>query len=217
MEESDLISIVLAEELALVREGIARVCESADRFRVVAQCADGNAALEAVQLHKPRLALVDLQIPKLFSLELIRKAREADLPTRFLVLASRGDRKTALEALKAGANGFVLKSSPAAQLTEALRSVHAGTVYITPDLQFDKLFFSSKPSANDDPIQSLSSREYQVFCLLVDGTRAKEIAARLELSPKTVDTYRASLMRKLDIHDVAGLVKFAIGRDLVAL
>jgi len=218
MEESDHISIVLGEELALIRDGIARVCESVTGFRVVAQCADGNAALEAIQLHKPDLAVIDLQIPKLFSLELIRKAREADLPTRFLVLASRGDRKTALEALKAGANGFLLKSSPAVQLTEALRHVHSGTVYVTPDLQFDKLFFSSKPAAsNDDPIQTLSSREYQVFCLLVDGTRAKEIAARLELSPKTVDTYRASLMRKLDIHDVAGLVKFAIGRDLVTL
>jgi len=206
---------VLAEELALVRDGIARVCES-EGFRVVALCADGAAALEALELHKPDLAVIDLLIPKLFSLELIRKARETGLPTRFVVLANRGDRKTALEAMRAGANGFLLKSSPAAQLIEGLRQVRGGSMYVAPELQFDKLFFGAKLPLNTDPMDSLSSREYQVFRLLVDGTRAKEIARRLELSPKTVDTYRASLMRKLGIRDVAGLVKFAIVRDLVA-
>jgi DNA-binding NarL/FixJ family response regulator len=215
MTEADTISIVLAEELALVREGIARLCERVDGYQVVAQCCDGASALEAVLLYRPEIALIDLQIPKLFSLELIRKAREADLPTRFIVLATRGDRKTALEALRAGANGFLLKSGPAAQLPEALRHVVAGSVYVTPELQFEKVFFTAKLPRNVDPLDNLSSREYQVFRLLIDGIRAKEIAARLELSPKTIDTYRASLMRKLDIHDVASLVKFAIQRDLV--
>ena len=217
MQEAEYTSIVLAEELALVRDGIARVCESAEGFHVVEQCSDGAAAFDAVKRHRPDLAIIDLQIPKLFSLELIKHARESDLPTRFLVLANRGDRKTALESLGVGANGFLLKSAPAAQLIEGLRHVRAGSVYVTPELQFEKLFFTSKLPVTADRMDSLSSREYQVFRLLVDGTRAKEIAARLELSPKTVDTYRASLMRKLDIHDVAGLVKFAIGRDLVTL
>jgi DNA-binding NarL/FixJ family response regulator len=80
----------------------------------------------------------------------------------------------------------------------------------------DKIFSPGQRSIPDDPLEALSAREYQVFTLLVEGTRAKEIAARLDLSPKTVDTYRASLMRKLDIHDVASLVKFAIQRDLTS-
>jgi DNA-binding NarL/FixJ family response regulator len=215
MAEASTNTIVLAEELAMIREGIAQVCEREDGYQVVAQCSDGAAALAAVLHHKPSIAIIDLQIPKLFSLELIRKAREIELATRFIVLAVRGDRKTALEALRAGANGFLLKSGPAAQLLEALRNVSAGSVFVTPELQFEKVFFTAKLPRTVDPIDNLSSREYQVFRLLIDGIRAKEIAARLELSPKTIDTYRASLMRKLDLHDVASLVKFAIQRDLV--
>jgi DNA-binding NarL/FixJ family response regulator len=215
MAEASTNTIVLAEELAMIREGIAQVCEREDGYQVVAQCSDGAAALAAVLHYKPSIAIIDLQIPKLFSLELIRKAREIELATRFIVLAVRGDRKTALEALRAGANGFLLKSGPAAQLLEALRNVSAGSVFVTPELQFEKVFFTAKLPRTVDPIDNLSSREYQVFRLLIDGIRAKEIAARLELSPKTIDTYRASLMRKLDLHDVASLVKFAIQRDLV--
>ena len=200
----------------MIREGIAQVCERENGYQVVAQCADGAAALQAIFHHSPTIAIIDLQIPKLFSLELIRKVRDSELATRLIVLAAKGDRKTALEALQAGANGFVLKSGPAAQLLDALRQVNAGNVYVTPELEFERVFYLSKIPRVLDPLDNLSSREYQVFRLLIDGIRAKDIASRLELSPKTIDTYRASLMRKLDIHDVAGLVKFAIQRDLVA-
>ena len=119
--------------------------------------------------------------------------------------------------LRAGAAGFLLKSVDQAELLDALFRVRSGSIYISPQLEFEKLFFSTGTSSPaSDPIDMLSSREYQVFQLLVDGVRAKDIARRLQLSPKTIDTYRASLMRKLDIHDVAGLVKFAIQRDLTS-
>ena len=137
------------------------------------------------------------------------------MPTRLILMSARGDRKMALEALRAGANGFLLKSAPPSQLLDALSQVLAGSIYVSPDLQFERIFLSGKRNSSEDPIENLSSREYQVFQLLVDGVRAKEIASRLSLSPKTVDTYRASLMRKLDIYDVAGLVKFAIQRDMI--
>jgi DNA-binding NarL/FixJ family response regulator len=215
-EIDSTITILLAEELALVRAGIAHVCDFADGYNVIAQCGDGESAINGIMLHRPDIAVIDIQIPKLFSLEVVRKTREAGIPTRFVILAQRGDRRTALEALRAGANAFLLKSSPASQLIECLRTVTAGSVYVAPELQFEKVFFGPKLPKNLDPMEALSSREYQVFRLLIDGIRAKEIAARLELSPKTIDTYRASLMRKLDIHDVAGLVKYAIQRDLVA-
>lgn len=215
MVDLQQVTILLADEVALVREGIARVCEHNEQFYVVEQAPDGESALAKMRQYRPDIAIVDLQIPRLFSLELIRKAREEGLPTRFIVVASRGDRKTALEALRAGANGFVLKSSAASQVLDALKNVAAGSVYVSPELQFERVFFDTKASRSADPLETLSSREFQVFRLLVEGIRAKEIAARLELSPKTIDTYRASLMRKLDIHDVAGLVKFAIQRELV--
>jgi DNA-binding NarL/FixJ family response regulator len=102
-------------------------------------------------------------------------------------------------------------------LFETLSQIALGGIYFSPEFEIEKLFLSQRNTENTDPLDSLSSREYQVFSLLVDGIRAKEIAARLDLSPKTVDTYRASLMRKLDIYDVAGLVKFAIHRDLTSV
>ena len=118
--------------------------------------------------------------------------------------------------MRCGVNGFLLKSAPWNQLVEAFDQVLDGGVYVSPELELNRIFSPSGKPEPDDPLETLSMREHQVFSLLVEGIRAKEIAARLDLSPKTVDTYRASLMRKLDIHDVAGLVKFAIQRDLTS-
>ena len=99
-------------------------------------------------------------------------------------------------------------------MSDALSQFTQGGIYVSPQIEVTSLFSENAGRNEQDPLEALSSREFQVFSLLVEGVRAKEIAARLALSPKTVDTYRSSLMRKLDIHDVAGLVKFAIRRDL---
>jgi DNA-binding NarL/FixJ family response regulator len=215
MENIALTSLLIADEYPLIRDGIARLCEASGRFSVLEGCADGPAALERVLALRPDLALIDYAIPRLFSLELVRQIREGGGPTRALLMAARGDRKMALESLRAGATGFLLKSADGPELFEALHRVRSGSIYVSPQLEFEKVFLAPTSRARSaDPIESLSSREYQVFQLLVDGIRAKDIASRLQLSPKTVDTYRASLMRKLDIHDVAGLVKYAIQREI---
>jgi DNA-binding NarL/FixJ family response regulator len=211
------ITIVVAEELGLIREGISGLCETNGCFRVEGQCADGAAAIELLQTVKPDVAVVDFNIPRLFSLELVRRLKQMGSHTRFLILATKGDRKMALEALRSGANGFVLKSASSDHLLEALQQVAAGSIYVSPELQFERIFLTPRRAVPSDPLETLSSREYQVFQLIIEGIRAKEIASRLSLSPKTVDTYRASLMRKLDIHDVPGLVKFAIQRDLTSV
>jgi DNA-binding NarL/FixJ family response regulator len=130
------------------------------------------------------------------------------------VVSARKDRKTVLEVLRTGACGFLLKSSTAGQMAEALTQFCQGGIYVSPQIEVMSLLSDTRGGDAKDPLDLLSSREYQVFSLLIEGVRAKEIAARLSLSPKTVDTYRSSLMRKLDIHDVAGLVKYAIRRDL---
>lgn len=215
MDMAGTVTLLLGDEYALVREGIAQLCLPSKGYRIVAECSDGFSAFAAIQLHLPSIAILDIQLPKLHCLEVIRKSRHEGLPVRFIVLAGRAERKLALEAFRAGANAFVLKSAPSSQLEQALAAVASGSVFVAPEIEFEKVLLG--PSLRcSDPVERLSSREYQVFRLLVDGIRAKDIAARLELSPKTVDTYRASLMRKLDIHDVAGLVKYAIQRDLVA-
>src|ERR1700689_5318783 len=216
IREPKTYSILLADELTLVREGLAALCEAQAGFRVIGQCSAGAVALKLIETERPDIAVLDLNLPDLFALEIVRRVKEAGLTTKMVVLSTRRDRKTVVEALRCGVSAFLLKSGPANQLLEAFEQILDGGIYVSPQLELNKIFGPGQKSSMDDPLEMLSAREYQVFTLLVDGIRAKGTAARRELSPKTVDTYRASLMRKLDIHDVAGLVKFAIHRDLTS-
>jgi len=216
IREPKIYSILLADELTLVREGLAALCEQQIGFRVVGQCSEGAVALRMIEEHPPDIAVLDLHLPDLFALEIVRRMKDANIRTKVVVLSTRRDRKTVVEALRSGVSAFVLKSASSTQMLEAFEQILDGGIYVSPELELDKIFCPGQKSAGEDPIESLSAREYQVFSLLCEGVRAKEIAARLALSPKTVDTYRASLMRKLDIHDVAGLVKYAMSRDLTS-
>jgi DNA-binding NarL/FixJ family response regulator len=216
MEERRTLSIVVADDLSLLREGVVSLCESWG-FRVVAQCTEGTAALRVIRALHPDVAILDLSLPELDTLEVVRRVREAGLPVRLLVISMRDDRKTVMDTLRAGAQGYVLKTGPARYLHDAILQVMEGAVFVSPDLGPERLLAPPGEWPAGDPLDTLSAREHQVLRLLVEGLRAKEIAGRLDLSAKTVDTYRASLMRKLDIHDLAGLVKFAISRNLTTV
>ena len=218
VSEQRPVDVLIADELTLVREGLASLCNSIPGFHVVSQVGSAGAALAEIQRLQPALALLDLGLSDLAATEVIRRVRQSNLRTRCAVFSVRKDRKTVLEVLRTGACGFLLKTSTADQMADALAQFTQGGIYVSPQIEVMSLFGDgASRHTNEDPLESLSSREFQVFSLLVEGIRAKEIAARLSLSPKTVDTYRSSLMRKLDIHDVAGLVKFAIRRDLADL
>lgn len=211
-------SVVLADELTLFRDGLAAICEQTQQYRVVGQCADGAAAWNCLETLRPDIAVLDLHLAHHSVLEIIRQVRAAQFHTKMVLLALRPDRSTILDALRCGADAFLLKTAPGKQFLEALEHVTSDRIYLSPTLAIDDLVLNGSPRRRDrDPLATLSAREYQVFTMLVDGIRAKEIAARLEVSPKTIDTHRASLMRKLDIHDVAGLVKFAITRNLTSV
>ncbi len=209
------VEVLLADELTLVREGLAALCNAIEGFHVTSQVGTATAALAEIERLEPGLALLDLGLSDLAATEVIRAVREKGLRTRCAVFSVRKDRKTVLDVLRSGACGYLLKTSSAIQMADALGQFTQGGIYVSPQIEVMSLFGESSPrNPSDDSIDTLSSREFQVFSLLVDGVRAKEIAARLALSPKTVDTYRSSLMRKLDIHDVAGLVKYAIRHEL---
>ena len=215
--EPALTRVLVAGEQILLVEGLATLCNTIPGCSVVAQSASGQQALSDIQRAAPDIALIDLDLTDLLTVEVIRQVRAGDSKTRCAVLSARKDRKTVLEVLRSGACGFILKSSTRQQLAEAFQHILQGGIYVSPTIEMASLVAETSPARrNSDPLDTLSSREYQVFTLLVDGVRAKEIAARLSLSPKTVDTYRSSLMRKLDIFDLAGLVKFAIQRNLVS-
>lgn len=206
--------LIVAEELTLIREGLVLLCEDIPGCTVVAQCGDGAEVLTLVHRLQPDIAVLDLNIGVVYSVEVVRRLRESGSVTRFVILSTRRDRKTAVECVRAGVNAYVLKSGPVEDFRLAIEQSVSGAVYVSPLIEMDRA--NDNGHDDRDPLETLSSREHQVFSLLIEGIRAKEIAARLDLSPKTVDTYRASLMRKLDIHDVAGLVKFAIQRELTS-
>lgn len=206
------VSLLIADELPLVREGIAALCATRPGFRVAHQCADGEQALSAIRLWQPSVAVLDSGLSALFPLDLIRIVRSEGLPSRIVLMTATANRHLSLEALRLGASGVVLKSDPAGELLNAIQAAAEGRVYIAPSLEVGAS--RGREAREGSSLDRLSPREYQVFNMLVEGVRAKEIAARLELSAKTVDTYRSGLMRKLDIHDVAGLVRFAIQKRI---
>jgi DNA-binding NarL/FixJ family response regulator len=207
--------VLLADEFTLVREGLAALCRALPGFEVVSQVGTGQATVQEILRLAPDVALIDIGLSDLAASEVIRRVREQGSRTRCALISSRRDRKTVLESLRSGACGYLLKSSSATQLGEALNQLMQGGIYVSPQIEVSALFAEgSSRNRSTSPLEQLSSREFQVFSLLVEGVRAKEIAARLSLSPKTVDTYRSSLMRKLEIYDVAGLVKFAIQQQI---
>jgi DNA-binding NarL/FixJ family response regulator len=216
-EEGRKISIVLADDHTIVREGVASILGSESDFSIVGQASDGNEAVEMIRALVPDVAIVDLNMPKLHGIEVIRRTRKWNMQIHMGVLSISRDQKIVTEVLKIGANAYLLKDGPARHLVEAIRIIMDGGIYISPLLHPQTLLSAASRPAAADPLDSLSSREYQVFGFLVEGVRAKEIAARLDISPKTVDTYRSNVMRKLHIYDVPGLVKYALQRNLTSL
>jgi DNA-binding NarL/FixJ family response regulator len=206
-------TVVLADDHAIVREGFAAICE-ASGMRVLAQCSDGATAVQTVLTKQPDFAILDLHMPGMTGIEAIRRLRIAGCPSKLMILSISRDDRTVIEALRAGADAYLLKDGPARHLLEAIGYVRDGGQYVSPLLRGAGLFTKPEAAAADDPLASLSPREMEVFSYLVKGMRAKDIAELLHISPKTVDTYRATLMRKLNVHDIVGLVKFAIERNL---
>jgi DNA-binding NarL/FixJ family response regulator len=213
MQELAGTTVVLADDHAIVREGIAALCSS-HGMRVLGQVADGGAAIDMIADLNPDFAILDLHMPGMTGLEAIRKLRVGGCAVKLLILSISREENTVMEALRAGADAYLLKDGPSRHLLDAISFVRDGGVYVSPMLRGVGLFAKSEKSRPEDPLAALSPREMEVFSYLVNGLRAKDIADLLEISPKTVDTYRASLMRKLNVHDLVGLVKFAIERNL---
>jgi len=210
MDKSRSITVLLADDHGVVREGVAAYCMSQPELSVIAQCSDGEEAARTILDRAPDFAVIDLNMPRMNGLEVIRKVRAASSPTRIIVLSINRDAVVIQELFRCGADGYVLKDGPARHILDAIRYVSDGGKYTTPLLHAG----TSQGSEGEDPMSTLSPRELQVFAFLVDGMRPRDIARTLDLSPKTVDTYRASIMRKLEVEGIAGLVRYALSRSL---
>ena len=213
MPEIEAITVVLADDHAIVREGIAALCEAIG-MRILGQSADGAAAVQMIEALKPDFAILDLQMPQLTGVEAIRRLRVNRCPAKLMILSISREESAVTEALRAGADAYLLKDGPSRHLLDAISFVKDGGVYVSPALHGAGLFTKAEKTRPNDSVAALSPREMEVFSHLVNGRRGKDIAHLLEISPKTVDTYRASLMRKLNVQDLVGLVKFAIERNL---
>lgn len=211
MESLKPITMVLADDHGIVREGIAAFCSSRPDLKILGQSSDGGEALDLILALKPDFAVLDLNMPRLNGLEVIRRVRMAKSDTKLVVLSISRDENLIREIFRSGANGYLLKDGPARHLFDAINYILDGGQYLTPLIRRETIDVKREKK---DPLALLSKREYEVFSFLVDGMRPKDIAKILEISPKTVDTYRANIMRKLEVDGIAGLVRFAIQRNL---
>src|SRR2546425_2491311 len=168
------ISVVLADDHPIVRDGLVALCEEQPGLHIVGQCSDGLAAVEMIKALQPDFAIIDLHMPKLHGLEVIRKVREANSACKLVVLSISRDEKMVLEALRAGANGYLLKDGPARHLLDAISYIQDGGVYISPLLRREYLLEAPRKASAEDPLASLSRREYEVFSFLVDRMRPKD-------------------------------------------
>lgn len=205
------ITVLIADDHAVVRDGLKLLLESQQDIKVVALASNGREAVTLVKKLSPDVAVLDIAMPELNGIEAALRIREAAPRTRTIMLSMHATSEHVFRSLQAGAAGYLLKESAGSEVIKAVRAVHAGKRYLSENISNDGHFpVGSTAAGARSPIESLSKREREVLQLVVEGRSSAEIAAAINLSPKTVETYRSRLMQKLDVHDVASLVKFAL-------
>jgi DNA-binding NarL/FixJ family response regulator len=214
------IRVLLADDHALFRHGVRTLLAADPDLEVVGEASDAAEALAAARQFRPDIVLMDIGMRGLSSFEATRILRKERPETRVIFLSMYDDEDYLAECIEIGANGYVLKESPADQLLIAIREVRKGGSYLTPRLltRLVEDFRSRGPLAGRPPrFGSLTKRECEVLKMLAEGQSVKEIAARFDLSVKTVEAHKFNLMRKLNIHNKAQLVHYAIQKKVIRL
>ncbi len=213
-----MIRVVIADDHAVVLAGLRAVLRAAGDLEVVAEAADGRAAIDAVVRERPDLLLLDLSMPGLNGVEALRRVRELAPATRVVVLSMHAAPEYVRPALRAGAAGYLVKGPGLEDLVRALRAVAAGERFLGPEarrvVEADALDGGAARPVDD--LERLTAREREVLQLVAEGLTNREIAERLGVAPKTVDTHRTRLMQKLDLHDTAALTRYALRRGLIS-
>ena len=205
------IHILLADDHVMVRQGLRVLLEQVGMV-VIGEASDGQEALRMARAHRPDVAVLDIAMPHLNGLETARRLREAWPQIKVIVLTMHTEEPYVFAALQAGAVGYVLKSQAAVDIVQAIHDALHGAIYLSPRVAnaVVQAYLTCAPL----PPDPLTSREREIVQLIAEGRTTKEIAARLGLSVKTVESHRINLMRKLDIHETATLVRYAIRRGL---
>jgi DNA-binding NarL/FixJ family response regulator len=210
---------MLVDDHAIVREGVRHVLAATPGVEVVGEAGDGDTALTLAQDCQPDVVVLDLSLPGLSGLEVARQLRQLLPAVRILILSVHDHAEYVVGAVRAGAQGYLRKDSSPAELREALRAVAGGESYFSPPVARQlSAAVRGEATGDDTPgrLARLTPREREVLCGVAGGETSREMAARLGLSPRTVEAYRDSLARKLDIRTVAGLTRFAVEAGLVS-
>jgi len=210
-------TIILSDDHEVVRRGLQAVIEASPDFCVIGQASNGLEAADMAERLQPDVLVVDVVMPLLNGLEVARRVVRQSPHTRVIILSMYDDEAYVLEALRAGAKGYVLKGSKSEDIVEAIREVVAGRYYLSAPLSERAIqaYVEKAKSVALDSYDMLTDREREVLQMMAEGQASKEIASRLSISPRTVDVHRSNVMRKLDMHSHTDVILFAMRRGLL--
>lgn len=219
-EKQKKIRLLLVDDHPIVLEGIKSHLAAQAELEVVGEAANGQEGVRKAKQLLPDIVLMDISMPHMNGLEAMTQLRKRVPSSKIMVLTMHDNREYIAQIIRLGARGYVMKDTSPAELIQAIKLVHAGEVVFSPTASrvlLDELVNGGKPRADQPAAMQLSDREREVLVLIADGCSNKEIADRLGVAVRTTETHRERIMRKLDIHTVAGLTKFAIARGMVQL
>jgi DNA-binding NarL/FixJ family response regulator len=207
--------VLLVEDHGLVRAGFRALLDGISGVQVVGEAADGRSGLSMISLKKPHVVLMDIALPKLNGLEVLERVVKDHPKVQVVMLSMHANEEYVSRALRGGARGYVLKDADISELELALRAVAEGNVYLSPAVSKSMVDDYMRRVRSQGSPHALTERQQEVLRQVAEGKNTKEIAYRLQLSIKTIESHRAQLMKRLNIHDVAGLVRYAIRAGLV--
>ena len=211
-----MISVLVADDHSVVRQGIRHVLEGENDIKVCAEAADGEEVLEQVEKHRPDLVVLDVTMPRLGGLETLERIRAKHPGVKTVLLSFRADPPIIQSAVSLGADGYLLKNARPDEILAAIREVMRGGCYFSPPVAREIVDQLREPmSKGEEPFTQLSLREREVLRHIAEGLSAKEIASRLNISTKTVEAHRTSVMRKLGVRKATELVRYAVRHGLI--
>ncbi len=212
------IRVLLADDHTLVRAGIRSLVQALSGIQVVAEAGDGREALSLIETHQPDVAVLDIAMPGLNGLEVATQVADNFPYVRVIILSMHANEEYVLRALRAGAAGYLLKDADTAELELAIKAVTRGETYLSPAVSKHITEYVRRVGEGTrSALERLTPRQREVLQLVAEGHTTQEIARMMSLSVKTVETHRTQLMERLDIHDIAGLVRYAVREGLVIL
>jgi DNA-binding NarL/FixJ family response regulator len=214
MTEQQL-KVIIAEDHTLVREGFRSLLNDIDGVEVVAEAGDGRTALELTNKHKPDLILMDIAMPEMNGLEATAHVTKEFPDIHVIILSMYSTEEYVLQALRAGASAYLLKNADGTELETAIRAVQRGETYLSQAISEHVAAYIRRAGSETSPLERLTLRQREILQLIAEGYSTKNIAAKLHLSEKTVETHRANLMKQLEIYDIPSLVRFAIRTGII--